>query len=93
MTEKQIHVPELANLKFLRRYRVIRPNEMHEQALLMTSAVMGPARVRDLLTATWNDSERQLQALAYVWRLLATGELQANLTAPLTNATSVWRCA
>lgn len=91
MTETQIRVPELSNYKFLRRYRRIAADDMHEQALLLTMTAMGPSQVKDVLTATWNDPDRRLIALAYLWRLLATGAINADLSKPLTMGTTVWR--
>lgn len=91
MTEKEIRVPELSNFKFLRRYRSIKADPLQEEALLLTMTALGPAKVKDVLTATWYDKERQMQALAYVWRLLAIGLVNADLSQPLTMSTSIWR--
>jgi hypothetical protein len=90
VTEHQIRGPEIENIRFLRRYRNLAPQEMHRAALLQSLSITGPTTPKTLLAATWFDKERQMAALCELWRLVATGEIMVDLCTPLTMKSSIW---
>ncbi|MEJ1977216.1 MAG: TnsA endonuclease N-terminal domain-containing protein, partial [Acetobacteraceae bacterium] len=90
MTEVQIFGPFLENARFLRRYRVIERNAAAEEHLVSTLAVLGETSAQALLAAAYASSENRIEAIAPLWRLVATGRVHADLFKPLTMATPLW---
>jgi hypothetical protein len=90
VTERDIRTPYVNNIKFLRRYRDLKEQQMHRTALMYTLHALGETTPQALLAATWGDNERRLAALPELWRLVARREIAAALHDPLTMATSIW---
>lgn len=91
VTERHIRTPHVENVRFLRRYRDLAPHVLHQEALLYTLSALGPTTPQALLVATWYDVERQMVAVAELWRLVALRQIGANLMEPLTMNTLIWR--
>lgn len=90
VTERQIRTPYVQNAQFLRRFKNEPPQSMHAQALMYTLKALGPTTPQALIEATWYDNERQLGAIAELWRLVANRLIQAELIRPLTMASAIW---
>lgn len=90
MTEHQIRGPEIENIRFLRRYQHLQPQELHRAALRQSLSITGPTTPKTLLAATWFDKEKQMAALCELWRLVAVGEIMVDLCIPLTMNSSIW---
>lgn len=90
VTERDVRIPYIDNIKFLRRYRDIPPQKMHRDALLYSLRGLGEMTAQALLAATWWDPERRLQAIPELWRLVATRKIEAPLAVPLTMTTPLW---
>jgi len=90
VTEAQIRGPQLINIRFLRRYRGLAAQPLHEAALFQSMRILGPTTPKALIAATWYDQERQMVALSELWRLVAAGEILASLDEPLTMTSSIW---
>ncbi len=91
VTENEIRGPQIANIRFLRRYLDLPTQELHRAALLRNLAVTGPTTPKTLLTATWADQEKRMAAVCELWRLVAVGEICINLSTPLTMTSLIWR--
>ena len=91
VTESEIRGPQIANIRFLRRYQDLPVQEMHRAALLQNLSVTGPTTPKTLLVATWADQENRMAALCELWRLIAVGEICFNLGSPLTMSSSIWK--
>ena len=89
-TERDIRTPYVTNIKFLRRYRDLPPQEMHYKALLYTFRALGETTPQALLAATWLDNERRMAAVPELWRLVANRTIAGNLIDPLTMTTPIW---
>ncbi|QID19359.1 heteromeric transposase endonuclease subunit TnsA [Nitrogeniibacter mangrovi] len=82
----------LANAKFLRPYRAQMANVAMEEHLLETLDLLGDATPDLLLKAAFSSKENRIRAVGPLWRLVCTKLIGADLTEPLTMATSIW-CA
>lgn len=90
VTEKAIRSPYVKNVKFLRRYRNLPEQQMHNQALLYTMRALGDTTPQALLAATWADRERMMAAIPELWRLVAMRRIGVDLLVPLTMASTIW---
>lgn len=90
VTEIQIRGPQLTNIRFLRRYLDLAPQPLHSAALLQSLKILGPTTPKALIAAAWYDKEKQMAALAELWRLVSQGEICAQLDRPLTMSSSIW---
>jgi hypothetical protein len=90
VTERDIRTPYVENIKFLRRYRSINEQMLHQLPLLTTLHALGDTTPQALIAATWQDPERQMAALPELWRLVAHRRIAASLLEPLTMATKIW---
>ena len=90
VTEHEIRGPQIDNIRFLRRYRDLPAQEVHRVALLQNILITGPTTPKTLLAATWYDQERRMAALCELWRLVAVGEIAADLALPLTMSSPIW---
>lgn len=91
VTEHQIRGPHIANIRFLRRYQDLPPQELHRAVLLQNLTVTGPTTPKTLLTMTWSDQEKRMEAICELWRLVAVGEVRIDLGEPLTMSCAIWR--
>lgn len=90
MTEIEIRGDYLANMRFLAAYRS-RPHDAEiEEHLVRTVAVLGEPTAQEVLTAAYWDSENRVAAIARLWRLIAIGRIQADLSQRLTMDTPLW---
>lgn len=92
ITECQIRGPQMDNIRFLRRYRHLPAQPFHSAALFQALKILGPTTPQALLAAAWYDQEKQMAALAELWRLIAVGEICAHLSRPLTMTSPIWSC-
>jgi hypothetical protein len=90
-TEDDIRTPLLANAYFLRPFgrRVPEP-EIRDQ-ILNTLQELLAADVETLLAAIYRDKWNQAMLLPYVWHLVGTRDIYANLDVPLQMTTPIWR--
>lgn len=90
VTEIEIRGDYLANMRFLAAYRN-RPYDAEiEEHLVRTVAVLGEPTAQELLAAAYWDSENRIAAIARLWRLIAIGRIQADLSRKLTMNTPLW---
>lgn len=89
VTERHIRTPLLANATFLRRYRAMVPLLVKQAQLKYTATVLGPTTPQALLAAAYWPVDEQSQAIPALWQLVASGEIEADLSKPLTMATSI----
>jgi hypothetical protein len=80
----------LANAKFLRPYRDRLRDEAIEEHLVSTLAVLGEVTPEALLVASYWTIENRMMALPWLWRLVATRRIHADLRYPLTMTTPIW---
>lgn len=90
LTEREIRGPYLDNLRFLRVYRDIDPQPEIEERLVRAVAILGDTTPDAALATAFATKDGRIAAVAPLWRLVATGRLQANLLAPLTMDTPLW---
>lgn len=90
MTEKEIRGPQVANIRFLRRYLDVPVQELHHVLLKRNLLITGPTTPQALLALSWSDQERKMAALCELWRMVANNEICTNLTAPLTMSSLIW---
>lgn len=90
VTEKHIRTPFLKNAKFLRKYRGFDEQPLFREQLLYSMRALGRATPQALLAFSYLHEEKRMAALTELWRMVATRELQAELTVPLTMNTSIW---
>lgn len=86
-TEREIRVPQLAAIRFLLPYRHHAPDPGREARLLRRIEAEGPMTVEALLDACWADEEERAIGADALWRLVAVGELEADLGALPTTDT------
>lgn len=89
-TEVEIRTPYLANARFLLRYREWRWDEGIETALLDRMALFRETDAQTLVASFFWDPWKQAELLPHVWRLVATRQLGADLTAQLTMTSRIW---
>lgn len=96
VTEARIRGPELANITFLKRFRLEDltddPQSMaatleHMRSLL---AGMRQGTPRRLLERWTKDPDERSRMLPWVWHLIGTGQIRTNLNEPLTMASTIW---
>lgn len=90
MTDVEIRGPYLKNVQFLRSYRDRPFDELLEQQLVRTLAMLGEATPEALLLAAFRNEEKRLAAIGALWRLLAVQRVHADLYRPLTMETPIW---
>lgn len=84
MTEKEIRTPFLDNARFLRSYRRRAADPALREAILSALAAHGETCVDDLLERIAQDPWKHAEAIATLWTLVAQGEVDCDLDAPLT---------
>jgi len=87
MTEKEIRTPFLDNAKFLRSYRLRTPDLALREAILAALGTHREACVDELLAGLGLDPLKRAEAIATLWALVALGEIDCDLDAPLTMRT------
>ena len=91
VTERDIRIPRLENIIFLRPFekRVPAP-EIREMILVRVQEMRAPD-VETLLAAIYNDKWNRATLLPYVWHLIGTGDIYTDLDKPMTMTTPIWR--
>lgn len=90
LTEREIRTPLLANVTFLRPYLRRAEHDGFEETLIATLMAYEEATPEIVLLASFCDEHSRLQALPHLWRLLAQGRIEADLTLELTMNTPIW---
>ena len=90
LTEAEIRTPLLANVTFLRPYLKRAEHDGFEETLIATLMAYEEATPEIVLLASFSDEHSRLQALSHLWRLLAQGRIEADLTLDLTMKTPIW---
>ena len=93
MTEREIRSPYLENLRFLIRYRSLKPNLDVESKLHDYLAKHGGRNALHFLEDTYAERIDRAKAIPYMWRLLAKRLIHADLTTPLNMRTPLWNSA
>lgn len=90
-TEQEIRTPRLANLKFLREYRNIKPTDDDCNRIIGSVRDQGACiSVCRLLDHLGTDEDVQLYWLPIIWNMVLTRRLIANLDATLNNGTMLY---
>lgn len=85
-TEKEIRTPRLANIKFLREYRNIRPSEDERARIKKLMEVAdGITSLHELLAELGASDESKLYWLPVIWNMALTSELSIDLDVPISN--------
>ena len=90
LTEVEIRGPYLDNVAFLRGYLGRLPDEGREETLVHALAALGEATPHALLLAAYRSEENRMRALGPLWRLIATRQVEADLSVPLTMQSAIW---
>lgn len=90
MTEREIRTPYLENLRFLVRYRSLKPHEQIEAKLIEYLAERSGRNAFHFLEDTWSERNDRAKAIPYIWRLLAKRIIHADLNTPLNMRTPLW---
>lgn len=77
-TEKDIRIPRLENLKFLRAYRQITPIPEQRHTILNAMKLLGRVSTSEILLTHLGKPSREIW-LPIIWHMVLTGELIANL--------------
>jgi hypothetical protein len=89
-SERDIRIPRLDNLKFLRRYRSIHvESDDLEWITRRLAEVGGHASEAQLIGADVVGAEDRLRRLPALWHLVVSGRLVVNLDEPLRNDTQI----
>lgn len=89
ITEREVRTPYLDNARFLRQCRRIEPTEEDTRLLLDTLREMRETDPESVLAAIHQDKVRRAELLPILWLLLAEGQIEADLTQPLTMRTRI----
>jgi len=84
VTERHVRTPYLENVKFLRAYQTIPINERYRTQFLNALSALEETDPARLLTATSQDRWQQAQMLPMLWQLIATRQVDTDLSQPLT---------
>ncbi len=84
-TEKEIRIPYLDNLKFLRQYHSEEPDdELVQEVIRHFQNTRGPVTAGLLLQKLCPNESRILQISPAIWYLISTKHIMADLKKPLT---------
>lgn len=84
VTEREIRTPRLTNIRFLLRYRSIQVDDTDRDALLAALREHGATLPDALLRQARLDPLRHTAALATLWHLVATDQIEVDLDRLLT---------
>jgi hypothetical protein len=90
ITEREIRTPYLKNAKFLRQYHDRGPDRGDRHRLLACLAVQGETTPETLLVSWSPDRWEHARLLPVLWSLIASGEIGADLTVPITMHSRIW---
>ena len=83
------HDHKIANATFLKRFAALDPNPLVEEPLIAPFATFASLTPQTLLAAAFSTDADRVRVIPYLWRMVATGELQADLALPLTMSTPI----
>lgn len=89
-TEIEIRTPYLKNVNFLLPYKNYAPNVEYCESLISILNRSGLIEVSRLLDSYSFDETERLQAIPYIWHLVATEKIHADLNLPLTMNSQIW---
>lgn len=89
-TEVEIRTPYLKNVRFLLPYRTFSPNPEYCECLINLLNRFELIKVSQLLDEYSKIETERLQIIPYIWHLIATEEIHADLSLPLTMNSCVW---
>lgn len=89
-TEVEIRGPYFDNVVFLRSYQGRPAHEAHEETLMHALAMLGEATPQAVLLAGYASEFNRMHALTSLWRLVATHQVCADLSVPLTMQSAIW---
>jgi TnsA endonuclease N terminal/TnsA endonuclease C terminal len=92
ITEREIRTPYLQNVKFLRPDRERRFDGGDRHQMLTILAGRGAMEPETLLALLSPNRWERARLLPVLWRLIAIGEVGADLTVPLTMSSRIWSC-
>ncbi|MDY7577273.1 TnsA endonuclease N-terminal domain-containing protein [Herbaspirillum sp. RTI4] len=91
VTQKDIRIPKLSNLKFLREYRNINPAESDlGQALEALKGLRSPASFNTMIDKLLTDSQDKLYWIPIIWHLIVTKEIHTDLDTPFSDNILIW---
>jgi len=93
LTEVEIRGPYLDNIVFLQGYVARSCDEGREEKLTHTLGVLGETTPHALLSAAYQSEENRMRALGPLWHLVATRQVEADLSVPLTMQSAIWPSA
>lgn len=91
ITEREIRIPRLENIIFLRPFEKRVPEPEIREMILSRVQEMRAPDVETLIAAIYNNKWNQATLLPYVWHLIGTGDIYTDLDQPMTMTTPIWR--
>lgn len=89
-TEKEIRIPLLDNIKFLREFHKVEPDPASlNEVIAYMQSVRGAVTIESLLKHLCPTDDRTLSMAPAIWHLLATKRIVANLKKPLAPTTKL----
>ena len=89
-TEIEIRTPYLKNVNFLLPYKNHIPNDEYCKPLIGLMNNFRLIEVSRLLEKYSPNETEQLQAIPYIWHLIASERIHTNLNLPLTMNSQIW---
>jgi hypothetical protein len=90
VTEVEIRTPFLTNARFLKRFLILPADERCTFELMCMLKTLGDCTVLDLLRAGYWHEDDRAKALPYLWHLIATKQIRADLIEPLSLHSEIW---
>lgn len=90
ITEREIRTPYLKNATFLRQFRKRALDSGDRRRILDLFAKAGVTSPETLLASLSADRWERARLLPVLWALIASGEVGADLTVPLTMNSKIW---
>lgn len=90
ITEREIRTPYLKNATFLRQYQKREFDGGDRRRILDLLAKRGETSPETLLASSSADRWERARLLSVLWALIASGEVGADLTVPLTMNSGIW---
>lgn len=88
--ESQIRTPRLQNLKFLRGFRRIQPEDSLKNHLCEAIKQNGPCTIAELIEVSMSSDESKQQLLPVLWNLILNKQIIADLDSPLVSDSEIW---
>lgn len=88
--ESRIRDQVLDNIRFLGRYKRMEFHAADTNLILSTIKIMGQAPFHYLVSRHFIGNADIATGIAHIWHLLATNQIECDMTLPLTNDTVLW---